>query len=110
MHFGLQLGASGAQFLTFLRCFVWADFLEQKKTRWRVYLDDPAECAGPLGGRGVRNQHELRCGSSTPQAPLKRGRADSKRYAHSAGPVEQNKLLRKENSASQDSFHSEVCL
>ena len=34
----------------------------------------------------------------------------SKRYAHSAGPVKQNKLLRKENSVSQNSFHREVCL
>ena len=84
MDFGVQLGPSGAQFLTFLRCFVWAHFLKQKKNRWRTYLDDPAECAGPLGGRGVRNQQELRCGSSTPHAPLKRGWADSKLFAHAA--------------------------
>ena len=31
-------------------------------------------------------------------------------FAHSTGPVEQNKLLGKENSASQNIFHGEVCL
>ena len=73
MDFGVQLGAAGAHFLTFSRCFFGAHFLEQKKARRRTYLNDPAECAGPLGGRGVRNQQELRCGSSTPQAPSKEG-------------------------------------
>ena len=86
MDFGVQLGASGPPFFSFLRCLFEAHFLEQKKTRCALYLDDPAECAGPLGGRGVRNQQELRCGSSTPHAPLKRGRADCKRFAQSAGP------------------------
>ena len=31
----------------------------------------PAECAGPLGGRGVRILQDLRCGSNTPHAPTR---------------------------------------
>ena len=78
-------GSFWATIFQFFEVFCLGLFF-RAKNEMCTYLDDPAECAGPLGGRGVRNQQELRCGSSTPHAPLKRGRADCKRFAQSAGP------------------------
>ena len=62
-----------------------------------------AECAGPAGGGGVIEiSTDLRWESST----LAGGRADSKRYAHSAGPGSETQMVLSEkgNKVSLQSY------
>ena len=63
--------------------------VENKSSLWYL-LGGPAECAEAVGGRGVRNIRQNCDNSLTRPDPLLRtedGAADSKRYAHSAGPA-----------------------
>ena len=86
----LLLGVLGAIWESFLLFGNHAKKMIEKKTSLWYLLGVPAECAEAVGGRGVRILSRILSTVQHASFPLLRtedGAADSKRYAHSAGPA-----------------------